>query len=193
MYYEEYRAHTSEASAQLEDAEGTAHRADRRAAAVAAERSIDAATEAVEMLEMESEALPKAQRATVTTRARVYRSQLSELGKRLKSVIRSDVRTTDIADADPIRKELFAGREDDDETNENSRMLANSDRLAAGNHKLRSAHAATVDIEERGALIMGPRPPPLVLESHGVHWPMLHITVIWLVDVECFVFLLCRR
>lgn len=110
----------------------------------------------VEMLELESEALPKAQRATVTTRVRAYRSELSEFSKRLKSVLRSDLRALDAAGADTIRKELFAGREEDDEINEQSRMLANSDRLAAGNHKLRSAYAATIDMEERGALIMGP-------------------------------------
>jgi predicted nuclease of restriction endonuclease-like RecB superfamily len=157
QYEDEYRAHASDTVAKLETAESALHRDDRHAPAAAASRSLDAAKEVVELLEMECGALPKAQRAALSARVRSYRSELGDLGRRLKAVQRVDARAASAASADSIREDLFSGGGGADQANERSRMLANNDRLAAGNDQLRQAHAATIDMEERGASIMGAR------------------------------------
>eukprot|EP00967_Tisochrysis_lutea_P084358 scaffold117898_cov35-Tisochrysis_lutea.AAC.1 len=155
QYEDEYRAHASDALAKVETAESASHQNDRRAAAADAQRSLDAAKEVVELLEMECGALPKTQRSSLSTRVRSYRSELSDLGRRLKTVQRTDSHVASAAAADSIREDLFSGRDSGDQADERSRMLANHDRIAASNDRLRHAHAATIDMEERGAAIMG--------------------------------------
>jgi len=155
QYEDEYRAHASDAFAKIETAEAVTHLEDRRTAAAVAERSVDAAKEIVEMLEMECGSLPKAQRGALTTRVRSYRSELTDLSRRLKVVQRGAARANAAAATDSIREDLFAGGDGDDQATERSRMIETNDRLAAGNTKLRDAHAATADMEERGMSIMG--------------------------------------
>jgi predicted nuclease of restriction endonuclease-like RecB superfamily len=168
QYEDEYRAHASETLAKLETAESALRREDRLAPAAAAAGSLDAAREVVELLEMECGALPKAQRSGLSARVRSYRSELSDLGRRLKAVQRIDARAASAASADSIREDLFSGGDGADQANERSRMLATNDRLLAGNEQLRKAHAATIDMEERGASIMGGwRAPALLVKGDG--------------------------
>ena len=194
-YEDENRAHSSEAAAHLETARATADRDDRQQAAAAASRSIDAAREGVSMLEMEAGALPKTERAPLSSRIRAYRSELTDLSRRLREVrrpcaplprpcatrpsceeesrlsrrthlhapppsiaqaTRVDARQAAAVASDCIREELFsAASGDGGGRDESERMLANSDRLASSTNRLREAHAATLDMEERGAAIMG--------------------------------------
>ncbi|EOD18476.1 vesicle transport through interaction with t-snares [Emiliania huxleyi CCMP1516] len=155
-YEDEYRAHSSEAAAHLETARATADRDDRQQAAAAASRSIDAAREVVSMLEMEAGALPKTERAPLSSRIRAYRSELTDLSRRLREATRADARQAAAVASDCIREELFsAASGDGGGRDESERMLANSDRLASSTNRLREAHAATLDMEERGAAIMG--------------------------------------
>jgi len=153
QYEDEYRAHASDTLAKLETAESASHRDDRHAPTAAAACSLDAAKEVMELLEMECGALPKAQRTALSARVRSYRSELGDLGRRLKALQRVDARAASAASADSIREDLFSGA--NDQASERSRMLATNDRLAAGTDQLRQAHAATIDMEERGASIMG--------------------------------------
>lgn len=166
QYEDEYRAHASDTLAKLETAESASHRDDRHAPTAAAACSLDAAKEVMELLEMECGALPKAQRTALSARVRSYRSELGDLGRRLKALQRVDARAASAASADSIREDLFSGA--NDQASERSRMLATNDRLAAGTDQLRQAHAATIDMEERGASIMGGRKASERLNGRGV-------------------------
>lgn len=135
-YEDEYRAHASDATAKLEAAEtATRFGDDRRAHTVAAERAIEAAKDVVQLLDMELGALPKAQRGALSTRLRCYRSELSELARRIKECQRSESRAASAAASDCIREELFsassgAGARGD--ADESLRMLASThDRLTS--------------------------------------------------------------
>ncbi|KAL1919403.1 uncharacterized protein VTP21DRAFT_2096 [Calcarisporiella thermophila] len=119
----------------------------------AAERELEEADEIVAQMEMEVLNLPQSARNRLQSRLRSYKSDLDKLKRDLKRTISS------APSMDP-REELFAGVGNDTSfdaavSDQRSRLLSGTDRLANSSRRLQESHRIALETESIGANVLG--------------------------------------
>jgi len=153
-YEDEYNSNIAAAKQKIEQAGRCQGHDERRSAAASAERSIDQAKDAVQLMELEVRSLTGAGRTALQSKLRTFRSEIGDLKAQVKQ-IRSAAQAVA---TDCIREELFSplpGGGGRDETSERSSILANNERLGQGVDRLNQAHNVTLQMESTAAAILG--------------------------------------
>ena len=146
-YESEYLSHVSSATKRLEHADRAGSSDERRAATTNGERSMEAAKDILQLMELEGRSIPKPERAALNAKLRGYRASLCDLKIRAKE-IRASMTPQPPPSSDTIRAELFSPVVSDD-SGERTRMLESNHRLASGTERLQQAHHMTVDMEAK--------------------------------------------
>ena len=148
-YEADYVAHITAANEKAEQAERCKTPEERRSVVAAAERTVEAAKDVIQLMELEGRSLPSDKRTRLQGKLRGFRTEVSDLKSLLKELKTAKL----LQSTDCMREELFASH--GDHPNEQSRMLANNERLAQGTDRLRDINSVTLDMENTANSILG--------------------------------------
>lgn len=165
-YEDEYRTHIATANEKAVLAENCKLAEERRTAISAAERSLEAAKDVIQLMELEGRSLAPSARSRLQNQLRSFRTEIGDLKSLLKELRAS--KTVQLS-SDCMREELFAAhsRDSQSDASERSRMLQTNERIKNGTDRLADVNKVTLDMESTANSILGDlasqvssKPPP---------------------------------